>query len=92
MAWYRFYNGWIEESFTVDATVHSGKLDMYASNDPTNSHPDKNQYQFKSISIGNLERMRFRSYTTTEGWYYIGVEAISTQVNYTINSYTINSF
>eukprot|EP01080_Neovahlkampfia_damariscottae_P002849 gene2849-4692_t len=91
MAWYRFYNGWTEESISIDATVHSGNLHMYASSDPTNTHPDKNQYQVQSVSIGNLERIRFRPYTSVEGWYYIGVEGMSNQVNYTINAYTINS-
>jgi hypothetical protein len=90
MSWYRFYNGWSEESFIIQSVVHTGKLSMYASNDPTNMHPDKSQYDYKSVAVGNTESIRIAPYSD-EGWYYIGCEALDTQVNFTITASSIHS-
>lgn len=69
--YFRIYHGWNRQRLSLEATILAGYVELYVSNDATNTHPTKDQYNFVSS---------FRSSTSTvlipqgekEGWYYIG--------------------
>eukprot|EP01080_Neovahlkampfia_damariscottae_P002885 gene2885-4728_t len=89
---FRFYYGNAEESWALTVTKQFGRVEIYCSNDPTNSQPTKDKYDYKSPDSGSskIVRLGFRSGRADIGWYYCSTLSVQAS-NYTIVAATESS-
>lgn len=84
--YFRIYHGWNRLRLSIDATILAGYVELYVSNDPTNTHPTKDQYNFVSSFRSSVSSVTIPQ-GEKEGWYYIGVLPYG-RSNYTIRATT----
>jgi hypothetical protein len=90
--WFRFYYGDDEESWSILVRKDSGKVEIYCTNDATNSHPTREKYDWKSPDSGSSKTvsLNFRRGNFDIGWYYCSTYSVENS-NYTITATTESS-
>lgn len=72
-SWYRVYYPFVEDRFIFEAYNYQGSAELYLSDDQTNSHPTRENYNIKFTKFGSISRAIYQYGKV--GWLYLGVYA-----------------